>query len=250
MPQIKFIAPKDYINSKVPYPEPIKLSVPDWYKKLTRHMDNDLKAMTVKMCLPFLDTLTSGYLLRIPQDFILRHNYTNEHGLKDTSFIGSYELDHIKNLSYPNLNCKEVPQRHHPIQLQDSSLVKKNKNLFFNKVLNPWIIITPPGYSCLFVPPLNNCDDRFEILAGIVDTDKYHRHINFPFVVNGDKYDILETKILCGTPYVQVIPFKREDWNMKIVEEDKNKSNSFLYYMASKFQNFYEKLIWSKKKWK
>jgi hypothetical protein len=28
--------------------------------------------------MPFLDTLTSGYLLKIPQDFYLRHNVDNK----------------------------------------------------------------------------------------------------------------------------------------------------------------------------
>lgn len=72
------------------------------------------------------------------------------------------------------------------------SLVK-NKNLPFHKIKNPWTIITPPGYSCLFVSPLNNSDDRFTILPGIVDTDKYTLEVNFPFVVNGDKYPTLKT---------------------------------------------------------
>ena len=44
--------------------------------------------------------------------------------------------------------------------------------------VSPCTIKTPPGYSCLFVPPLNNTDDRFSIIPGIVDTDK----LNFEVV--------------------------------------------------------------------
>ena len=40
-----------------------------------------------------------------------------------------------------------------------------------HKIFNPWIIKTPPGYSCLFTSPLNNNDDRFNIIPGIVDND-------------------------------------------------------------------------------
>ena len=63
-------------------------------------------------------------------------------------------------------------------------VVEKNKNLPFHKILNPWIITTPPGYSTLFVPPLNNSDDRFSIIAGIVDTDTFKNEINFPIVIH------------------------------------------------------------------
>jgi len=34
--------------------------------------------------------------------------------------------------------------------------------------------------------------------------------------LNGDKYPVLETLILKGTAYAQVIPFKRDSWCMKI----------------------------------
>ena len=77
-------------------------------------------------------------------------------------------------------------------------------------LLNPWKIKTPKGYSCLFVPPLNNSDDRFSIIPGIVDTDTFPSEINFPIIINGDKYPVLETTIKKGTPYVQIIPFKRD----------------------------------------
>jgi hypothetical protein len=104
----------------------------------------------------------------------------------------------------------------HPIQLEGSPYVEKNKNLPFYKIINPWIIKTPPGYSCLFVPPLNNTDDRFSIIPAIVDTDTFPNEINFPIVINGDKYPTLDTVLKKGTPYVQVIPFKRDKWKMKL----------------------------------
>ncbi len=48
------------------------------------------------------------------------------------------------------------------------------------KFHNYWSIRTPPGWSCLFVPPLNRAGQPFECVAGIVDTDTYHAHIHFP----------------------------------------------------------------------
>ena len=124
------------------------------------------------------------------------------------------------------------PELHNIIQLGGKEggcpFVEKNSNLPFYKILNPFRIKTPPGYSCLFVPPLNNSDDRFEIISGIVDTDTFPTYINFPIVLNGDKYPVLETIIERGTPYAQVIPFKREAWQMKIKEDDIEKEVGLL----------------------
>jgi Family of unknown function (DUF6065) len=74
------------------------------------------------------------------------------------------------------------------------------------KFHNPWTIRTPPGWSCLFVPPLNRPNGVFEVLSGFVDTDTYVAPVNFPFVATaGDGIHTLQK----GTPLIQVIPFPR-----------------------------------------
>ena len=113
------------------------------------------------------------------------------------------------------------------------------------KFLNPWIIKTPPGYSCLFVPPLNNADDRFSIIPAIVDTDSFTMWINFPFIVNGDKYPVLDTELKKGTPYVQVIPFKRDSWKMKIEEQKEVEKMWLGKYFLKKLHN-YKQTFWNK----
>ena len=131
--------------------------------------------------------------------------------------------------------------------------MKKNGGNHFIKIQNPWIIKTPPGYSCLFVPPLNNPKhDYFEIIPGIVHTDKYISQINFPMVVNGEKYEKLEMTIKRGMPYVQVIPFKRDDWKMKIKPFDENKQKPFFNFLNLSFINNYKDRFWikNKTKWK
>ena len=127
---------------------------------------------------------------------------------------------------------------------------QKNKNLPFHKVLNPWVIETPPGYSCLFLPPLNNADDRFSIIPGIVDTDTFENEINFPFIVNGDKYPILESTIKVGTPYVQVIPFKRDNWKMKVEKIDDKLYVKRKFKLGKNIIHNYKQLFWNKRSWK
>ena len=247
--EIEFSAHEDYFALKEDYPTPIKLNIPEWYKKLEHTPLNK----TIKGCMPFLDTLISGYLLKMPQDFHVRHNINskNERGeeIKDSfQTFGLHDVSPFIIAKQINLNSGTDV---HPLkQLEGSPFIEKNKNLPFYKILNPWKIKTPKGYSCLFVSPLNNSDDRFSIISGIVDTDTFPNEINFPIVINGDKYPILETTIKKGTPYVQIIPFKRDSWKMTIkTRKQKEIQNSRLFYGLG-ILNVYKDKYWNKKSWK
>jgi hypothetical protein len=203
--------------------------------------------------MPFLDALTSGYLLKMPQDLHIRHNVDatdrNNNKIKD-SFQTYAMFDQGQILRAKGINLNSGNDSHQTLQLEGSPLVEKNKNLPFYKILNPWKIKTPKGYSCLFVPPLNNCDDRFSIISGIVDTDTFPNEINFPIVLNGDKYPILETTIYRGTPYVQIIPFKRESWKMTLkASKQKDIIASNLFYGLTLIR-YYKDKYWNKKLWK
>ena len=257
--QIEFICHEDYAHTELEKPEPVKAHIPDWYKKL----EHNMKRLTIKGCMPVLDTLTAGYVLKMPQDLFIEFNIDKFHpetgevmvdkktgeNIKDFKFrYGLCEGDSMLAAKTMNLNGGNA-QVHYQHQLEGSSFLKKNKNFAVLKILNPWVIKTPPGYSCLFVPLLNNADDRFEIISGIVDTDKWNLEVNFPFVINGDKYETLTTTIKRGTPYVQVIPFKRDDWEMKFGTT--NAKGVFRNWIGHQLQiiRSYKDRIWSKKSW-
>ncbi len=88
-------------------------------------------------------------------------------------------------------------------------------------------------------------------MPGIVDTDTFESEVNFPFVCNGDKYPRLKTTIEQGTPYVQVIPFKRESWKMKIeIQGKKDKISTRLFWPGFKIIHVYKNKWWNKKSWK
>jgi len=247
--EIEFSAHEDYFALQEDYPIPAKFNIPEWYKNL----EHTILKKTVKGCMPFLDSLTAGYLLKMPQDFYLRHNVDNKNE-KEETFKDSFQTFGLHNQSqlihakHINLNS-EIDV--HPLkQLDGSPFLEKNKNLPLYKILNPWKIKTPKGYSCLFVPPLNNSDDRFSIIPAIVDTDTFPIEINFPIVINGDKYPVLETTIKKGTPYVQIIPFKRDSWKIKIkTRKQKEIQNSRLFF-GLKILNVYKEKYWNKKLWK
>lgn len=243
---IKFKANKKFIKyNQDNLPIPTKLNIPDWFKKL-KHAAN-LK--TVKGCIPFLDSLTTGYLLKMPVDYLIEHNLEDPTGAKNTRADSSASKVNALGTKI-NLNYSGEGSFHNIHQLGESPFVEKNKNLPFHKIHNPWVIETPPGYSTLFVPPLNNKDDRFEIISGIVDTDIFKSEINFPIVINGDKYETLNTIIKRGTPYVQCIPFKRESWKMKVQEQDELEKQENNFFQFVNIINDYKNNVWSKKSWK
>ena len=253
---VEFQSTEEYVNSeseKEVFPVPIKKNIPDWFKKL----DHSIQDKTVKGCIPFLDTLVSGYLLKNPQDLMIRHGFDEE---KDGVVKKNTRTETPLNLglSSPidgslNLQSRyDQPgqmQAHH--QVGDWPKVKKQVGGPICKFTIPWRIKTPPGYSCLFLPLLNNNDERFEIIPGIVDTDTYKNQVNFPFILNAQGKDLpIDMVIKRGTPIVQVFPFKRESWKMKIKGVPSKKLSFDFGILNSRFIDNYKLGYWKKKNYK
>jgi len=244
--EIKFISNKEFLSVTDVLPKPTKLNIPKWYKELNHTTANK----TIKGCMPFLDTLTTGYIIKMPVDYHIEHNKKKDEKRYTVGYTKLFK-NSCSITTNTNVNVANSTESHSINQLGEKCpFVKKNKNLAFHKLLNPWIIKTPPGYSCLFLPPMNNGDDRFSIIPGIVDTDTYPSEVNFPIIINGDKYPILDTIIESGTPIVQVIPFKREKWKMTIEAESKEDKNKRTFLQGRKIFNVYKNKWWYKKSWK
>jgi len=247
--KIKFKIPKLLLDTlKDVYPVPATKTVPKWYKDL----EHTTKERTAKGCLPFMDALTAGYILKLTYDLEVNHGVVNKDGkrISETRAGNPHRED-------PYLLSKhraEVPpnhvEGHHPRQIKGSPLLKKNGHdtALLLKFKNPFRIFTPPGYSTLFVSPLNNPDDRFQIVSGVVDTDEWHDEINFPFIVNGDKYKVLETIITKGTPIAQCIPFKRDDWESKVEELIPYENEKTIHSMMLHTWKYYRNKFWKRKK--
>ena len=77
---IEFSTQEDYFELKEDYPIPAKLIIPDWFKEL----DHSLEKLTVKGCMPFLDALSAGYILKMPQDLT---QYRRQQWRESTSSI-------------------------------------------------------------------------------------------------------------------------------------------------------------------
>ena len=73
--------------------------------------------------------------------------------------------------------------------------------------------------------------------------------INFPIVINGDKYSTLDTVLKKGTPYVQVIPFKRDKWKMKIKGNTTEQMRKGKTFHGLSIIHQYKNKYWNKKSW-
>lgn len=174
----------------IPNPVPATKMVPEWFKK-TKNLAGPIETMpTIKKCPPFLDAITSGYIINFCSPLTVEYK---GNGLVSKTGPGSMFMS-----SHAVGQFEEAPWKDKPVL----------------KFGSPWIIETPPGWSCFFTHPLNVPTDIYQSLSGIVDTDTYRVPVNFPFVLNlpkGEKYEFTTQ-----TPMVQVIPFKRQEWEMEV----------------------------------
>ena len=240
---IKFKAHKFIISDKTICPEPAKLHIPDWYKKVPNK--NDPLLRTIKACKPFLDSLLAGYILKNPVDQQINFNIENPEHKKVGSWVQVNQI--IRDGDLPNkLNFNKGNEIHSPNQLGGKTcpFVQKNRGYPIYKISNPWTITLPKGYSAIYMPPINRPDDRFEILTGIVD---YGHTVptNFPTIFKKEGTWVLEK----GTPIACVFPFKIEKWKMVIeemTEEEYTKNN---FSLGQTLTKFYERFKWTKKSW-
>ena len=188
-PTIEFLCrPEDH--GVLSPPAPAKEMMPDWFKRLPAidksHLTPTSSGLTVKRCMPFIDALTTGWIL--PLAAAVRLEIVDG----GRTVNSGWDFDRVMVSNHASHQVAGHPSQPRPPC----------------KFHNYWTIRTPPGWSCLFVPPLNRPNPIFEVVSGIVDTDSYTSLIHFPFFAVGpDGVHTLEK----GTPLVQVIPFKRID---------------------------------------
>lgn len=195
-------------------PKPADKFIPSWYKDLESYLSGQKKpdgngktSPTAKRCMPIFDALVSGYILTTYVDvWVKQVQQTPEEVIsKASTTIPEYDTQPF--YEWPSFE----PLGFHPIEQAPQHPVQGSHKISYPKWNNPWAITTPVGYSVLFVQPLHR-ESIFTILPGVVDTDSYHAPVNFPFVLN--QANTFEGLIPAGTPMAQVIPFKRDDWEM------------------------------------
>jgi hypothetical protein len=210
---------------------PAKTHIPEWYKKIPKWKNNEIFsiengfAKTVKQCIPFMDSILSGYMVELPYDIYIKNN----NGLPFLTW-----RDGVQNppKSRDNVsNIEIVPFNHHPVEFG------WNPNCSF---------LVPKGYSLLLTHPLNRQDLPFTTLSGIVDGGFVVQADGFiPFYIKKDFEGIIPQ----GTPILQIIPFRQENWKSRFTtgllkEGEKNGMRTL-----SVISGWYKKTFWTQKKY-
>ena len=224
---------------------PVRASklLPDWFKNLPRIPEGSHKNKpgTVKRCVPVLDAASNGYIIPSWCDWSIKVGESSEDeegnalekprhfvhfeasgNLGFNSMIGSHSWEQVGN---------DCPIQHYPVG-----------NILL-KFTNPWVIETAPGWSCLIKSPPNHYSN-VRIMEGVVDTDNYHRQINFPFFWDGCKQGEFEIKK--GDPLIHVIPFKRETLDLQYDTWDHDHMTKMDRVHDTHFFDKYRKLWWHK----
>ena len=217
--------------------KPSKFFIPNWFKSMNEYIIQEAvhekgkpnyfgksketaikwSGGTVKRCPAIVDLITQGFIIPMWADFLVQRD--------------------METLEWDNKGMAQYGIDFHSTQQIYNWPLKKTDFKEGVKFNNPWRIYTPPGYSVLFMQPVYQFEKRFTVLPGIVETDHYH-HINFPTIWHSTKDVVIDR----GTPFIQVIPFKREDWDFKVdqmTQKDIDLDRVEKSELNSKFKNSY-----------
>lgn len=244
-PVVEFIDISNSIHETF-HPQPAKKNIPDWYKNIEAYaegfsnksrMPAELNPSTIKKCIPVFDAITAGYIIVTPQDLDVIDGHPNP---KNPSIIG-------KGYGWPDRGTMPIDYHSHD-QAEGHPYTQNQLNVLGDipKFKHPWTVKTPLGYSCLFTPPVHR-ETPIKVMEGIVDTDAYFSPVNLPFTFNDPNFTGL---IPAGTPLVQVIPFKRESYEHKVMTAEsmgENLDRKIETAIMSTFFNSYKKIFWTRK---
>ena len=88
-----------------PHPQPASRVIPEEYKKLKRFTDGNLHLPTVKTCMPFLDSMSMGYIIPFDQDYLVdpvENDFSVTPANKEEGNFGVKLIGYRKNLDESN----------------------------------------------------------------------------------------------------------------------------------------------------
>jgi hypothetical protein len=240
-------------KNSVNVPVPTQKETPDWYKDADRFakmpngeyykapkevcpfpkegtIDDYGRIPTWKACPAIMDAFITGYVFKTPCDLTFTKNSSGYLDVK------------VDNPMYTEFCMPRAPMS----QFEHPHGYYKHHFAW----MADWGIKLPEGYSALFMTPMNRFDLPFLNTTGVVDSDKVNLLGSFPFfIVEG-----WEGTIPAGTPYLQILPFKREDWENEIEEIDQSSAYDELMSNRQFYRQpdggVYKNKIWSRREYK
>lgn len=237
---IEFIRNRPWLTeNSSSVPKPTIKTLPDWYRKADRFAINPHtktywedpmvggKIPTWKACPAVFDIMGTGYVYRTPCDV----EFYEENGNIKVKVLDELNKDFIQ--IRPPMYQFTPPMGYHESHFAWWS---------------DWAVKVPEGYSVLYSQPFNRFELPFMTTSGIIDNDKVNLPGTMPFfVVKG-----FTGVIPAGTPYAQMLPFKRESWESTVDADishmkmsTNNMENSKKYRLPD--GGVYQKEVWTRR---
>lgn len=239
--KIKFINTRAWSNMDSPSAPATAGSknIPDWYLDADRFAmmpngepysdpTNNGKIPTWKACPAIYDIMTTGYVFRTPSDIEFKK-------------INGKITGSVKDSSYRDFlhNREPMPQ----------FVVPHGYDAVHFAWYSDWTVSTPEGYSVLYSHPFMRYDLPFLTTSGIIDNDMVAMSGTMPFFIQKG----WEGTIPAGTPYSQLIPFKREDWESEWDKQGPLDIHKKRMYAHNTFRvkdgGVYLKKFWNRRKY-
>lgn len=239
MKKIKFISNRPWLSKdSINVPEPILKTLPEWYRKADRFLKDDNgnyytapdggKVSGWKSCPAIYDIMGTGYVYKTPCD------------------IEVYEENGLPKIKIQNKIDESFIQERPP--MQDFVVPHGYHEHHFAWWID-WAVELPKGYSAIYTHPLNRFELPFLSTSGVIDNDSVTLPGTMPFFIAKGFTGIIPA----GTPFSQIIPFKRENWESEIVIENpnimgvKNFQNSLKYRKPN--GGIYQNEVWQRRKY-
>jgi len=200
-------------------PQPSSKFIPKWWKDIPNNKGFNNETQNIKMCPSFPDYFSQGYIIPMWADTLIKYD-------KDTGVW--------------SMRCgrsNEFAWEFHP----DSQFIDHATPSFLGKdgytvlkAISPWRIITKPGWSVMQVPLYYHFENKFSVMPGIIHTDIHH-DINQQVIVHDKDVEIF---IKRGEPFVQYVPFKREESTSDVrfmTNQDSDKFKRMFTNLSTRF---------------
>lgn len=239
MKKIKFVANRPWLKKDdISVPEPILRTLPKWYTQASRFLKDSNgnflkdpqggKFPDWKACPAIYDIMGTGYVYKTPCDM----HVTEENGIPKITIDSNINKTFIQ--PRQPMNNFKVPEGYYDHHFA---------------WVGQWGVELPKGYSAIYIHPANRFELPFISTSGIIDNDNVILPGSLPFfIVKG-----FTGTIPAGTPFIQIIPFKREDWKSELVFEDPKKMAANNYANSLKYRRtnggVYQTDVWQRRKY-
>ena len=198
---------------------PAKEYIPNWWKRVERMIESNFDTKgSVRNCPSFPEYITQGFVVPLWCDLHVN--------IEHDKFEWHTREKMFSFTSHADIQFRDWIPKH--VQDNTSMVLKPNC---------PWRVKTPPGWSVWQLPMYYEFDSLFEVLPGIIWSDRHHE-INQQMLMK--KYG--EFVIKRGTPLAMYVPYERNKYSYDISgpnEQNAKWANESYLNVRTKFKGGY-----------